>query len=642
VEAEAVWQQHLEGSQGALVGLNLSMAQFANITQGFTAAGTLISETFDDMNARAKDTEASFKKMYGVTASLSLGLPAGLQAQNTHLIEAAQDASHSVLQTFEDLGKEIPTVLSHAFEGGGGLDGALKSLATKLGADFAKTLNDSIAKNVQVGGSGVTANGVKAAGALGAGAGIGTAVSGGSGGQALGAVAGTALGVGVSALASGATIGATVALGAATLGVGAAAVGAYFALKKLFTDSEKEINPVRQSFIDAAGGLDALSKHAVEATGSLTLVQNLLSAKNADQYNAAVKGLTDAFAAQDKKAADTAATAKTVSDAVGGIVGAAQAVGVNVPVHLQHALNSLLDMKGLTDDERDAIKNLAGQGPDFGALEQTALGLGISLDQLGPKFQQQHIDTVAHSYQDAFDQLVDAGADVSGVLTGMSPKINDLLKDASHFGSALPESMKPMLDKMLSLGLLTDASGVKLTTLAGFNFDDSKSPLDKAVDKLTTAIGDLGTLLAGLPGVAATAAGGIQGALDGVHPSLTVDVNFDDHGGFNGGEAPAVSTGGFVTATGIQRFAGGGRVLPFLKPGPGTDTVPAWLTPGEVVLNRDQQNALAASMNQAGVSLSTANLERQVSSLSRQMAERDRRLPELVAMQVKAVIAKAG
>jgi len=43
------------------------------------------------------------------------------------------------------------------------------------------------------------------------------------------------------------------------------------------------------------------------------------------------------------------------------------------------------------------------------------------------------------------------------------------------------------LEKMLSLGLLTDDSGKKLDTLAGFNFDDSKSPLDKAVDKLTKA-----------------------------------------------------------------------------------------------------------------------------------------------------------
>ncbi len=425
---------------------------------------------------------------------------------------------------------------------------------------------------------------------------------------------GSALGTGISSLVSLATKG----------------IGALFG--KIFSNPEKEINPLRQAFVDAAGGLAELNKKAFEATGSLALVQSLLSAKNADQYNAAVQRLNDAFASEEKKA-------QALSDAVTGIQTAAQAVGGSVPKSFQPILTKLSEMKGLTDDERQAIKNLAAQGPDFGALEQTASDLGISLEQLGPIFEQQHIDTVAHQYQDAFDQLTDAGADVGGVLTGLSPKINALLSDATKFGSSVPKSMQPMLEKMLELGLLTDDSGKKLDTLAGFNFDDSKSPLDKSLDNLTTAIDNLAKLLSGLPAVAATAASGIQGAFDGVHPEITVDVNYDDHGGFNGG-AQAASTGGRVTATGIQRFGGGGRVLPFLPRG--TDTVPAMLTPGEIVLNKGQQDALSAAMGQSGASLSTANLERQVDALSRQMADRDRRTPELVAMAVKAVIAKAG
>jgi len=110
--------------------------------------------------------------------STPLGLP-NVGPLNTKLLEDAREGSHEVLETFEELGKEIPTVLSHAFEGGGGLAGALKSIATKLGADFAKTLNDSIAKNVQIGGSGLTGTGLKAGAALGAGAGIGAAAAGG-------------------------------------------------------------------------------------------------------------------------------------------------------------------------------------------------------------------------------------------------------------------------------------------------------------------------------------------------------------------------------------------------------------------------------------------------------------------------------
>lgn len=573
--------------------------------------------------------------------------PQGVLAPDLSSVNAGKQlalhATSGIKDAFEDLGKDLPTILSHAFEGGGGLSGAIKSIATKMGADFAKELNDSIARNVQSGSNGITAAGVKSAGALGALSGIGTAASGGSAGQAIGAVGATAIGVGIasytaataaataSGVAATGAISGALALGAATAGIGIAAVGAFFALKKLFGASEEsKINPLRQSFIDAAGGLDALNKHAHEV--GLTL-DDLLNAKNAQEYNAAISTLSNAFGVQAQHATD-------LSDAVGGIVTAAQGVGVSVPAFLQPALAKLIDMKGLTDDERDALKGLAATGPDFDALTQTALGLGISLEQLGPVFQQQQIDKTAHQYQDAFDQLTDAGGDVGGVLTGLSPKINTLLSDATKFGSSVPKTMQPMLEKMLALGLLTDDSGKKLDTLSGFNFDDSKSPLDKSIDKLASAIDALGKLLANLPSIATTAAGGIQGALDSVHPEIVVNVRYSDPG-FDGG-APAVSTGGLVTASGIQRFAGGGRVLPFLGRGRGTDTVHALLTPGEIVLNADQQAAVAARMAGAGAGYDDSGMRGELNALRRQMADRDRRLPELVAMQVKAVIAKAS
>lgn len=56
-----------------------------------------------------------------------------------------------------------------------------------------------------------------------------------------------------------------------------------------------------------------------------------------------------------------------------------------------------------------------------------------------------------------------------------------------------------------------------------------------------------------------------------------------------------VAKGGVVTSHGVQRFAGGGFAQPALKvPGfaRGTDSVPAMLTPGEMVLNAGQQARL--------------------------------------------------
>ena len=66
--------------------------------------------------------------------------------------------------------------------------------------------------------------------------------------------------------------------------------------------------------------------------------------------------------------------------------------------------------------------------------------------------------------------------------------------------------------------------------------------------------------------------------------------------------APGVSygsTGGMVTPMGIQHFTGGGRVLPFTPRG--VDTVPAMLSPGEVVLNKAQQQSMWGGGSQAPI-----------------------------------------
>jgi hypothetical protein len=51
------------------------------------------------------------------------------------------------------------------------------------------------------------------------------------------------------------------------------------------------------------------------------------------------------------------------------------------------------------------------------------------------------------------------------------------------------------------------------------------------------------------------------------------------------GPASTAATGGFVTSRGVQRFAFGGLVQSIFGRPKGSDTVPAWLTPGEGVLN---------------------------------------------------------
>lgn len=146
---------------------------------------------------------------------------------------------------------KLPQILVSAFTGGGGIGGALKAFGTDLGASL-----------------------------FGAGGAFAAATSKATGG--LTKMFGNTIGN---------------ALGAAIPGIGAligpALSGLWKGIGKLFgNNAEKQINPIRQAFVDAAGGLEALNVKA-QAAG-LTL-DRLLDAKNPKQYTAAINELTAAF-----------------------------------------------------------------------------------------------------------------------------------------------------------------------------------------------------------------------------------------------------------------------------------------------------------------------------------------------------------
>lgn len=66
-------------------------------------------------------------------------------------------------------------------------------------------------------------------------------------------------------------------------------------------------------------------------------------------------------------------------------------------------------------------------------------------------------------------------------------------------------------------------------------------------------------------------------------------------------EIEGLPSGGIVSGAATGGLVGRGRVIPFALGGPvfspmGTDTVPAMLTPGEIVLNAAQQRRVAGAM----------------------------------------------
>lgn len=186
----------------------------------------------------------------------------------------------------------------------------------------------------------------------------------------------------------------------AAIGVSAVAT----AFGKLFgLNAEKQINPIRQAFIDTAGGLAQLNARAHEAGVTLTA---LLNAKNPEQYkkaiddlNAAFKFSDDAMATLDetakrygftleelgpamqrqeldKQAAallkdwtvlnaagiDTVAITGRMAEGVNDYVRTAVRMGVEIPAAMKPMLQSMVDQGLLTDAAGNKIENLNDAG----------------------------------------------------------------------------------------------------------------------------------------------------------------------------------------------------------------------------------------------------------------------------------------
>ena len=405
-------------------------------------------------------------------------------------------------KTMRKVFEGIPGMVAQAFTGGGGILGALKG----IGSQIASTLGEKLGK------------GITALGSLG-----------GPLGAAIGSLAGPLIGM----------------------------------FGKMFSSAEKQINPLRQTFVDMAGGLDALNRKAAAAGVTLTA---MLNAKNPEQYKKAIEDLNTAFQFQ------------------------ADALAV---------------------------------------LDETAKRYGFTIEELGPAMARQELDKQAQGLFKDWQVLNAAGIDTVAITSRMAESVNAYVKTATKMGVEVPAAMKPMLQAMIDQGLLTDSAGNKIENLedSGITFAQTmsegfKSVVDE-VKKLAEAI-----------------TRSLGGAINGLPTHKQISVGFDvEQIQIPGGnrERDFAARGGLVTETGIQRFASGGRVLPFLRRG--TDTVPAMLTPGEIVLNEAQQQAVGQAMG-GGVDLS--GLRSDMAALRSDMARDRADAPRRTARALTAALQTAG
>jgi hypothetical protein len=262
------------------------------------------------------------------------------------------------------------------------------------------------------------------------------------------------------------------------------------------------------------------------------------------------------------------------------------AVGKAYEATGRSAQQAQADVKALMDAEKqggDAAKAAISKINDaFTDQKQDAVDLqtavrryGFTLDELGPILQKQNLDGQAQQLINDWRLLVQNGVDVVTVDEHMAKSINAYLAEARKTGTEVPQAMEPILQKMIDQGDLTDENGNKITDMKdiGVKFSETMTEgFQKVVDKLEQLLQKIGMVPAAIAAI-----------------PKTVDVTADVHYNTDT-EATRAASGGFVTRRGVVEYFGAGG-------GPrGTDIIPAWLSPGEFVLNRTAVSRLGVDV----------------------------------------------
>jgi hypothetical protein len=131
---------------------------------------------------------------------------------------------------------------------------------------------------------------------------------------------------------------------------------------------------------------------------------------------------------------------------------------------------------------------------------------GFTIEQLGPALARQELDKKAQSLYQDFQILTSAGIDHGLVLEKMSVGINEYVNNALAMGAEVPIAMRPMIEQMIQMGLLTDAAGNRIMDLEGsgisfaMTMSEGFKALIKEVQALTDAISrGLGLAIASIP-----------------------------------------------------------------------------------------------------------------------------------------------
>ena len=408
-----------------------------------------------------------------------------------------------------------------------------------------------------------TTTATTAAGTTAAGTGAGAAAGGGLGSAGLlGAAAGSVAGAGAGGavgyyvgyksgsktkgIAAGAATGAAVGSlgGPIGMGVGAgvgALAGWYGAVK-----AGKTVNDIRDAFAASQGSMEAIAAR-LKTIGREDLFKPFaFGERNIGAIKEAVGNIQEVFAKADADAAALATKQQEwsahVADGFGRLGQAASAFGGTIPRALRDMIGPMLESKDLTEEMRAQLTGLSAD-PTWQTMAQKARDYGIELGALGGQFQEARLTETAQQYSRDLQMLIENGADLTGVVRGMSDELSTLYQDAAKNGVTLPESLRPYMEKLVEMGGLVDENGDKVENLNQVAFKDIE---DKGLTDVVDVLTEIKDLLAkGLPQAAKDGAQGMQDELNRNAPRVRVGVDYD-----YGNGPDARPTGGGGTASG--------------------------------------------------------------------------------------------
>ncbi len=371
----------------------------------------------------------------------------------------AAPPENPVVKVFRDIAGEFPTRLSEALLHGQGIRQAFQSLAAEFAASISKAMLGTSVKGIFSGGFGKQWQGLfgnKAGGAI-------ANMSGAIGSMGLNQILTNGGGKGMMS-----NVGSYAAAGM-MFGPWGAAVGAGIgAIVGAFKGAANDTKKARESFAKEQG------------YGSL-----------GDLYKA--------LQASGKAGADLAHT------------------GTAIIGKKDEAANKkwMEDVLALLGKQKDELRQL---NPTWEELIELANQYGISVDALGRTTQQAQLGKQANDAVLAFKKFMAAGASMHGVLIGMQDELQGMVTQALRFNLEVPEAMRPMLEQLLEMGLLTDENGEKLKDLSRIQFSRTlQESIQNLIDKLDAFIA---RLVGGVPGALARlgiapGAGGSVGVGDG-------------------------------------------------------------------------------------------------------------------------------